>query len=435
MMHRILIATLLVLLYMGGLIGTTLFTTPDAKATPAFARQVGLACAACHNQNFPALNSFGRSFKAGGYTMVGTQALIEGDHLSLPSVLNASLIGKFRYAKTNGNTDQGTDRGQIQWPDEAALLIGGRAAKNVGFLFEIGLAGIAVNGVADDSAEVEGGDVPVSGSGVSLLGSKIQFNVAEFGSTRLSLIPFSTDGLGAGYGFELLNTGAVRNIRPIEYRSGFSASQALNTGAGGATGMAFVVSNPQYFINYTPWTPGFNGENFDVELGGLSNYLRAAYTSSFGSWDTALGFQLWNGSAKPAGIEGEETLKTDAWVIDAQALGTVRDLPLSLYASYGQADGNADSLWGYTQGNASSFAIMGQLGVLPNRLNLYLAFRTLDNGQATDNTFNAYTLGGNFLLAQNIRLELYHVIETGSGVDARENEQDSLTMLQLFVGF
>ncbi|MBK1720011.1 hypothetical protein [Thiocystis violacea] len=430
-----LIAPLLVLLCMGGLVGAALFTAPDARAVPAFARQVGLACAACHNQNFPSLNSFGRSFKAGGYTMVGTQTQIEGDHLSLPSVLNASLIGKFQYVKTNGNTDEGTDRGQIQWPNEAALLIGGRVAKNVGFLFEIGLAGIAVNGVADTSTEVENGEIPVSGSGASLLGSKIHFNVADIGSTKLSIIPFSTDTLGSGYGFELLNTGAVRNIRPIEYRSGFSAAQALNTGAGGATGMAFVASSPKYFVNYTAWTPGFNGENFDVELSGLANYLRAAYTPSFGSWDTALGFQLWNGSAKPASPEGGEIFKTDALVIDAQALGTVRDLPLSLYASYGQADGHQDSLWGYNQGNASAFALMGQLGVLPNRVNVYLAFRTLDNGQKTDNTFNAFTLGANFLLAQNVRFELYHVIETGSGVDARESEQDSLTMLQLFVGF
>lgn len=412
--------------------GVGLLSIPEARAVPAFARQVGLACVACHNQNFPALNSFGRSFKAGGYTMMGSQTRVEGEHLSLPAFLNASLIGKFRYAKTNGNSGEGTDHGQIQWPDEAALLIGGRASERVGFLVEIGLAGIAVDGVADESAEVEDGEVPVSGSGISLLSSKIHFNVAEFGQHKLSLVPFSTDGLGVGYGFELLNTGAVRHQRPIEYRSGFSAAQALNTGSGGATGMAFVASSTNYFVNYTAWTPGFNGENFDVQPSGLANYLRAVYMPSFGSWDTGIGVQLWNGEAKPA---GEETFETNAWVIDAQALGAVHDMPLSLYASYGHADGATNSLWGFEEGNATAFAVMGQLGVIPNRASVYLAYRTLDNGERTDNTFNAFTLGGNLLLAQNIRLELYHVIETGSGVDARINEQDNLTMLQLFIGF
>lgn len=430
-MHRI--PLLIGVLSLGAVtIGMGLLTVREAEAVPAFARQVGLACNACHNQSFPSLNAFGRSFKAGGYTMTGTQPRIEGDHLSLPAFLNTSLIGKFRYAKTNGNTDEGTDHGQIQWPDEAALLIGGRASENIGFLVEIGLAGIAVEGVADTRAEVEDGEVPVSGSGISLLSSKIHFNIAEIGSTRLSAIPFSTDGLGVGYGFELLNTGAVRHQRPIEYRSGFSAAQALNTGAGGATGIALVASSTDYFVNYTAWTPGFNGENFDVKPSGMANYLRAAWTPTFGIWDTALGVQFWNGAAKPA---GEETFKTDAWVIDAQALGAVKDMPLSLYASYGQVDGHPHSLWGFEEGNATAFALMGQLGVLPNRASLYLAYRTLDNGDKDSNMFNAWTLGGNFMLTQNVRFELYHVIENGSGVDARPSSQDALTMLQLFVGF
>lgn len=38
----------------------------DAEAVPAFARQTGLSCSTCHFQHFPALNAFGRSFKAGG---------------------------------------------------------------------------------------------------------------------------------------------------------------------------------------------------------------------------------------------------------------------------------------------------------------------------------------------------------------------------------
>ena len=31
---------------------------PQAQAIPAFARQVGMACSACHYQHFPVLNSF-----------------------------------------------------------------------------------------------------------------------------------------------------------------------------------------------------------------------------------------------------------------------------------------------------------------------------------------------------------------------------------------
>lgn len=96
----------------------------------------------CHFQNFPALNSFGRSFRAKGYTMQGTQTMIEGEDLSLPSTLNASIITKLRY-QVKGDDDD--NRGEVQWPDEAAFLVGGRAADKVGFLMELGLGGGAAD--------------------------------------------------------------------------------------------------------------------------------------------------------------------------------------------------------------------------------------------------------------------------------------------------
>lgn len=71
-------------------------TATESQAVPAFARQTGMACAACHFQTYPAINAFGRAFKASGYTLIGAQEKVEGDDLSLPVVLNASLITKFR---------------------------------------------------------------------------------------------------------------------------------------------------------------------------------------------------------------------------------------------------------------------------------------------------------------------------------------------------
>jgi hypothetical protein len=81
---------------------TSLLLLPgEAAAVPAFARQTGMACEACHALVFPPLNAFGGAFKEGGYTMVGGQSMIEGEHLSLPMALNMSLLAKVRYEKTN----------------------------------------------------------------------------------------------------------------------------------------------------------------------------------------------------------------------------------------------------------------------------------------------------------------------------------------------
>jgi len=88
------------------------FAPRNSWAIPSFARQTGFACNTCHYQHYPALNAFGRVFKANGFTMVGGQSLIEGDLLSLPATLNASVVTKIRFQKTDGESDNsGTNKG------------------------------------------------------------------------------------------------------------------------------------------------------------------------------------------------------------------------------------------------------------------------------------------------------------------------------------
>jgi hypothetical protein len=407
------------------LLGTlSLGAVTESHAIPGFARQTGMACAACHT-TFPAINAFGRAFKAGGYTLVGSQPLIEGENLSLPSTLNMSLISKLRYTKTNGDSGADNDRGAIEWPNEAAFLVGGRVSERIGFLAEIALGGATEVDLGDGTGDTNG-----------LFGLKIPFNVGQMGNTSFSITPFSTDGLGVAYGFELLNTGALRSQRSIENRSGFSAAQALNIGVGEATGMAFVAHSPEFFFNYTPWTPGWGGNNMDVGSG-FAHYFRGAYMPAIGSWDTGFGFQYLTGDAKPTDGVVVTPIKTDSWVIDAQANGEVGGMPLSLYASYGKADAGSDWNDALGAGDAKAFAAMAQLGgLLSSKANVFVAYRTKDSGNTltNDTKSNAFTIGGQYMPAQNVKLELFHVMESGSAVDAR-GDFDNTTMLQMFAGF
>ena len=84
-----------IVLSLAGVLAATAFA-PEAAAVPSFARQTGMACSACHFQHFPILNGFGQAFKASGYTMMGAQGKIEGEHLSIPDTLNASTFSEFR---------------------------------------------------------------------------------------------------------------------------------------------------------------------------------------------------------------------------------------------------------------------------------------------------------------------------------------------------
>lgn len=421
------------------LLSSSVLLPREAFAIPAFSRQTGMACGSCHFQHFPTLNAFGRSFRSGGYTFSGMQENIEGENLSIPSVLNASVIGKLRYREANGDTGKGIDEGEIQWPDEAAILAGGRLAKDVGFLMELGLFGGEADTGSGAVTNVDGSLLADTGSGNvnTFLSSKVHFNVAHLAGAQLSIIPFSTDGLGAGYGMELMNTGAQRSSRPIENRTGFSAANALDL-HGKATGVAFAATRHDFFVNYSPWVAGWNDANLSG-IDSFAHYFRAAWMPSFHGWDTGIGFQIWNGDTEIAQGNGvsNEVLTTDAWVIDGQVQGSVKDMLLGIYASYGKCDSTMTHVSDTCRNvdDADSFGIVGQLGVLPNKANIYLAYRTLEDGSTINSEFDAWTLGANYMIAQNIRLELFHVAENGSGVDARGSHRDQTTTLQLFIGY
>ena len=238
----------------------------------------------------------------------------------------------------------------------------------------------------------------------------------------------------------MLNTGAQRSQRPIEERRGFSAGQALGLSSGEATGIALVASNNNYFFNYSPWVPGWGGTNTSVKPKGLAHYLRAVYMPTIGSWDTGIGAQFWSGDATVAlndGTGNEIDIATDGWIIDAQAQGQAFGKPLGLYASYGKCDGDTNHFAGNCDNadDADALGLLAQFGVLPNKADIFLAYRGMDVGTATDETFDAWTVGANYMVSQNIRLELFNVSESGSGVDAQTNDRDNKVLFQLFAGF
>lgn len=434
-------------LVVGGLLVGT-----SAEATPGFARQTGMACVACHFQHYPTLNAFGRAFKASGYTMRGAQPMVEGDDLSMPVDLNMTLVTKIRYQKSNGEgldsngNEVATNYGEIQWPDEAALLIGGRVGENIGFLLEHATFGEADTGSgkitscssADDPDGCPENLQADTGDGAfSLFNSfKIHFNLRDMGATRLSTVLFSTDAGGAPYGFEMLNTGAQRFMRPIEDRNTMSAAQYLGMGDGEATGLAVVLSNPGWFVNYSAWAPAFG----NIQAPKLASYLRAAITPNLGGWDTGFGVQYYAGEYG-ARVDGEGVMaKTEGWVIDAQAQGEWRGMPLGLYASYGSVPYKANNflstvLDDKVTRDKKALGLMAELGVIPNKANVYVAYRNADNGRATKHQDNAITLGGSWMVYQNVKLELFHTAKSGSKYSPKPTGGDATTTLMIFAGF
>lgn len=411
------------------LFALSFYAPREASAVPAFARQTGMACNSCHFQHFPTLNAFGRAFKAGGYTMVGGQSLIEGDFLSLPSTLNASLITKIRYQKTNGDTDTGTNKGEFQFPDEAALLIGGRAGEHVGFLLE---------------ASLKDGDS-------NFASFKVPFTYNIGNDTKLAVIPFTTDSAGAAYGFELLNTGAVRMNRPIEHREQISAQQFIGTDTE-ATGISFVVQRELYHANYTMWAHNHG----DTDAGPYLHYARLAFTPTYAGWDLGAGVQWWGGTSKNTSA-ADLYESADAWAIDAQAQGTIGSFPVGVYLSYGKAaksdaGDTANIFNASTTDDNSAFGSLVEVGVIPGRLTLAAGYLTGDTSSsvagmnsnvdsssfdATAGSQTAFTLGANYQLTQNVNLVWNSSFHSGDSFDANADTKngDQLHTFMVFSAF
>jgi hypothetical protein len=421
----------------------------EASALPLFARQTGMECAACHFQHFPMLTAFGRAFKAGAYTLMGTQGKVEGDNLSIPNTLNMAILTTAGYSKNNSDTQatidaangttnaangaRSTGDGTFYMPGtngEFSLFVGGRTSENSGALAELGM-------------------VQDAGTGAGLSSAKIPmlWEVGG-GGTRAGLVPYTTDGQGASYGFEELNTGA-NAVHTMLFIGGdfngsvapvLSAQQYIGTGSA-ATGLAFVVNNPSYFVNLTK----FNQVG-PADLGGASaaltsTYLRAAGIFDLGGWDTAVGIQSWSGSSTAVSFSDVVTgsvppvaeitpqfalMETKAWAIDGQMQNTLaNNMPLGIYVTYASAAASDAVTTNAYNGGAdtrSSFNIAAELGVIPEKATIGFGIRRGKSGDTTitgsNASDNAILLEASYKLAQNMLLNLIYTKQSGDYWDA-----------------
>ncbi len=416
------------MLFSAGCLSLVALSSPqEGSATPVFARQTSQSCAACHFQRFPLLNAYGRTFKANGYTQGGKQGTIEDTKLSLPSTLNAGLITKFRYQKTNGTADTEKNTGQFQIPDEAFLSLGGKVAKNIGFQAEIGLLKTA----AEEGKKGE----------VGLNGIKIPFVFPATKAITLSAIPFYTDAQGPAFGFELLNTGALRFSRAFEHRGETSAQQYLGTD-GKTTGLALVAYHKYGYVSYTPY---LRDDASSFSSGQFLGYIRGVVTpEKFGEWDLGAGFQIWTGNSQ-TGLKANPTLeRADAWSVDAQAQGKVGGLPLGVYATYGSAaksngiaDGVANVYNASLADSKNAFTVATELGVIPSTLSVGLGYRAANTGEGGNDAYNAVSFGANYQIAKNMVLQVNHSIYSGDKADANvaAGSGDQQTTVMLYSAF
>jgi hypothetical protein len=385
--------------------------TEDIRAIPAFAKQMNMPCSACHFQQFPELNDFGRAFKASGYTMLSPQqkeAALKGDDLSLPITLNASIFASANYVKQNG-----TDPVIGPYADLRNQIINdqlnnrnGQNSNNVNLPSAFNpnntqvvhpAVGPGYNGAfastdkikpytanrgqyqypATDSSLFIGGH---AGEHVGFFfqanmttspsfgGLKVPVMYDFVGDTKVGVIPFATTGDGVAYGYDNMATGFSGTTPWSQAGALTLAGQYMNTYktlngySGQATGVAAVLKHEEFWINASKWTPSANtyitGSATDKPT---ADYLRAAYTPHIGSFSAALGGQIWGGKAAMTDpntsiANSMMVITPKASAVDAQAQGVIGSIPVGIYLSHFDAPGTPQRYVIDTNANATTLS-------------------------------------------------------------------------------
>ncbi len=119
----------------------------EAQALPAFARQTGQNCVACHpGGQFPELTPYGRMFKLTGYT-IGERAL----PLSMMAVISSSRVKN--TSKSDNPPADFAKNGAVTF-SSASLFIAGKVTENIGLFSQITYDNYAAQGVAPDGSGV-----------------------------------------------------------------------------------------------------------------------------------------------------------------------------------------------------------------------------------------------------------------------------------------
>lgn len=413
-----------IVLSLAGVMAAVAFA-PEASAVPVFARQTGMACSSCHFQHFPALNGFGRAFKQAGYTLMGAQGKVEGEHLSIPDRLNMAVLatqGIDKASNSGSNVFVPGAGGELQ------LFFGGKVSDFAGFLSEFGTAAPA--GAASAKLQLMPEVTPGVRAGVTLFsagqGAAGSYEMLNTGATSIHRL------MGKGGSTVAAGTGRANGV---EHIATTSARQYVAPETNGGTGISFNVATENFVGSFAKSTDSKPGGIGGSQGKGLPfKYLRAVGLFDVAGWDTGVGIQSFSGtgSTTAAGAVAGTVVSYRATIIDAQMQGELSGMPAGFYASYGRAPGssatgiennfNPTVLVGGIKTATStltSFNIAGELGVIPGVSTVQVALRSAKTGLGFKD--NSFMIGATYELAMNMEVGLHYTTQSGSAWNTVNN--------------
>jgi len=298
--------------------GTTLAVlamtlSPVAQAVPSFARQTGMACAACHTV-FPELTPFGRMFKANGYTLSNLQQveavnskreemleLAKTPALSIMAQVSYTELGKRLPDKSNPAAPGLTQSGTTGFPQQLSLFYAGEIAPHFGAMAQLTYANDSGT-IGIDNTDLRFADMEILPDKKSLV-----YGISLNNNPTVDDLWNSTPAWGFPY------AASNANVSPL------AATEIDGTLAQDVAGIsAYAFWNQSIYLELGGYRSAKQGQTNELTgaagpldgtasnvIEGLAPYWRAAYERD------------WNANSLEIGVYG-----ADFKLLPGQALGT-----------------------------------------------------------------------------------------------------------------
>ncbi len=299
--------------------------TQTVEAMPMFATQTGLDCAACHTQQMPRLNKFGRKFAASGMTISKAMNDINStDEGFLANTdINPSLLIKTKYNRTYDKPDgkgnipeDGTNAGEFSLLRSATAYLGGRVSDEFGAIIKLGHR-------EEEGKSIEG---------------KAVYAHAIDNNAYLGAVFFSTASMGPFAGMEFYNTGLYKPLRMFDMKIYNNTVQKQKIGAQAATGLqvyydrdALFNENDHLFVTVGMYAPAQDGVVYDMG-DNLIPFARVAYEYMYGDFNFIFGGFIMKGGDLVAAT-APLSIKRETYGIDFQIEGSIMEHEVMLAAS------------------------------------------------------------------------------------------------------
>ena len=133
-------------------VGLCIALASPSWAVPSFARQTGMACAACHTV-FPELTPFGREFKLNGYVLDNIKQVTGIDTtnrqtLAINSIPPISLMAQISYTHTKTALPDSAisgalaKDGDLLFPQQVSFFYAGKIADGLGAFIQLTYDGV-----------------------------------------------------------------------------------------------------------------------------------------------------------------------------------------------------------------------------------------------------------------------------------------------------